>query len=450
MGRGDRHTPASEPTGFASRVQIDRSTAEAIATSIVGQSAVVVSGILVARSLSVELRGELALILLLPLVFSLLGGLGVQTSITYHIARDRGQGLKQLHAIRRHLTLQMALLTVANATAVWLIFRSSGSVVLLAALVSPVILPFMFTQQIVLATLQGEHRFWAFNVSRVLPLATYAALVAALWVTGHNTLLGIALCFATAYATAALIGAAGLLRRPAGTRAHEPSPPADVQVHEPSPPADVYAFGRRGMLGAVFPVESFSLDQLYVGLVVSSAALGLYVIGAAFMTLPRFIAQSIGMIAYPRVANLESKTEQWRMVTRYIGATAALCAVVVSALLVLTPILVPLLFGSAYEGAVPLARILLVASLIQGIRWVVAAAARGANVPGAGSRAEVASWIVLVPALIVFGRGDPEGVALSMVLAYAASLVVLAGLVARAARHQLALASNQCSDSPRS
>ena len=401
-------------------------------TSLAGQAAVAVSGILVARSLSVELRGELALILLLPLILSLLGGAGVQTSITYHVARDRSRGLSQLRELRRHLTWQLLLLSAANAAFVWLIFHGSGWNVVQAALVSLVILPFMFTQTLLLATLAGEHRFRAFNVSRVLPLATYATLVGALWATGLNTLLGIALAFATAYGVAALIGVASVMRGPAV----EPS-------GEPSPSAEVYRFGRRGVLGAVFPVESFSLDQLYVGLVISSAALGLYVVAAAFMNLPRLMAQSIAMVAYPRVANLESTTERWRMAGRYIAATAGLCTVVVGALLLLIPTLLPLLFGSAYDGAVPVARILLVASLIQSIRWIIAAVARGADVPGSGSRAEVASWIVLVPALILFGRDNPEGVALSMVVAYGASLLVLAGLVARAARRQLELASGE-------
>ena len=48
-------------------------------------------------------------------------------------------------------------------------------------------------------------------------------------------------------------------------------------------------------------METFRLDQAVVGLFLTPAALGLYVVGLAFANLPRFIAQSVGYIAYPRI-----------------------------------------------------------------------------------------------------------------------------------------------------
>ena len=54
-----------------------------------GQLALVVSGVCAARILGVHDRGQLALFILVPLILTVLGALGVPVATTYFIARDQ-------------------------------------------------------------------------------------------------------------------------------------------------------------------------------------------------------------------------------------------------------------------------------------------------------------------------------------------------------------------------
>ena len=159
-------------------------------------------------------------------------------------------------------------------------------------------------------------------------------------------------------------------------------------------------FGARGLLGSQSPLESFRPDQLIVGLALPAIDLGLYVAALAFTSLPRLVAQSVGMVVYPRVAARDSRSDQWRAVVRASMRTAFLVALITAPLMIFMSPLVLFFFGDDFEAAVPLARVLLLASVAHGVRRVVSEGARGAGAPGAGSIAELLSLAVYLPAVL--------------------------------------------------
>ncbi len=69
------------------------------------------------------------------------------------------------------------------------------------------------------------------------------------------------------------------------------------------------AFGAKGLLGANSPIEYYRVDQAVVGLFLTPVALGLYSVALAFTNLPRSIANSLGVVAYPHVA--VQRTPPW-------------------------------------------------------------------------------------------------------------------------------------------
>jgi O-antigen/teichoic acid export membrane protein len=195
---------------------------------------------------------------------------------------------------------------------------------------------------------------------------------------------------------------------------------------------ELATFGLKGLLGATSPVEAFQLDQIVIGLFLSAHALGLYVVALAFTSLPRLVAQSIGMVAYPDVAQRADREEAHRVMWHYVWLTALATAVIVVVLVAAAGELVPLLFGREFASSVPVARILLAAGFFLCVRRVLVDAARGAGHPGVGTLAEVGSWVVFVPALGVltplFGI---DGVAAGMAAAAVASLAILLFLLTR-------------------
>jgi O-antigen/teichoic acid export membrane protein len=185
-------------------------------------------------------------------------------------------------------------------------------------------------------------------------------------------------------------------------------------------------FGFKSAAGWISPTESFRVDQFAVGLFAGPAALGLYVIGLAFTNLPRFVAQNIALFAYPRLARGASAASLWLYFAQALLITGAM---VVCLQIVVGPA-VPFFFGSQFEGAIPFARVLLISSFFLSLRRVLSDCARGLGQPALGSKAEVLSWAVLVPALPGLGSAfGAMGVAWAMALSSGAGFFALLGLV---------------------
>ena len=189
---------------------------------------------------------------------------------------------------------------------------------------------------------------------------------------------------------------------------------------------NLLSFGLKGLLGSTYPVDTLMLDQAVVGLFMSPAVLGLYVVAVAFTNLPRFVGQSVGMVAYPTVANARDPLEAQRRLSRLVMLTVGVSLVILAAIEITASWIVPVLFGHEFEGAVTLVRILIVASSLTAVRRVLTEGARGRGEPGIGSIAELVTWIVFLPAVAVFGAAwQAEGVAWAMVVSSLAGLFAI-------------------------
>lgn len=358
-------------------------------TGLASQSALLVSGVLSARLLGVEDRGHLALFGLFPIVLAQIGGLGLPLAATYHIARDPTRTRAVVRALGRFALVQIACLLVVHAAILAAVVGTSEKHVLVAGVISLLSLPAIFLQQYALAVLQGQGRFRVFNTLRLLPVILYAAGILAAAVAGADRLEVVTAIWVVAYIVAASWTVA-IAARSLGDHGESRAPPVK----------EMLGFGMKGLLGSASPVETFRLDQAVVGLLLSPAALGVYVVGMAFTNLPRFLAQSVGVVAYPTVA-ARDPTAGRRAMWRFLWLVLAMSTVVVAAIQLAIGWLVPLLFGPDFGEAVPIARILLLGALFLSVRRVLSDCARGLGQPAAGTIAELMSWTCLVPALAI-------------------------------------------------
>jgi O-antigen/teichoic acid export membrane protein len=168
------------------------------------------------------------------------------------------------------------------------------------------------------------------------------------------------------------------------------------------------------------------VDQLVLGLTLPSATLGLYVVASSLCNLPRFLAQSFGLVAYPHVASLASE-RQGRAIVRLVIIACVVGALVIGALELVAGAIIPLFFGRAYAGAVPVAQILLLSALLFGIGRVLSDSLQGAGRPLGGTVSEAVAVLTLAVALVVLGDSlDVFRFAVVMTLAAGAGLVTLA------------------------
>ena len=401
-----------------------RSIAWSVLAGGAGQAALIVSGVLAARILGVEDRGYLALFALFPAVLAQAGSLGLPLAATFELSREPARARAAVRTLAPPAALQAALLTLAHGAIVVAVFADDARDVWLAALLTIAVVPISLAQQYALAILQGRQRFRDFNVFRTLPAVLYSLAVVALFLADSGDLRRITLAWIV---TSALAGAATLAAALRGLpRAGDDEGPAT---------SELVRFGLKGLLGWASPLELFRLDQAVVGLLLSPASLGLYVVGLSLSNLPRFVAQSIGYVAYPRVAAERAERDARAELWHFFWISVAVCSVVVGGLELAAGALVPLFFGEAFSGAVDVTRILLLNALFLSARRVLTDGAQGLGLPGLGTTAELASWLFLLPGLAILTPAfGVEGVALALTAASALALLVLVVLVTRSSR----------------
>ncbi|HEY1479694.1 MAG TPA: oligosaccharide flippase family protein, partial [Gaiellales bacterium] len=360
-----------------------RATIGTVATALGGQAFLVLSGVLAARLLGVEDRGRFALLAIFPLVLAQLGGMGVPLAVTFRVASGRDSARAAVTAVRPLIAAQLALVLVVHVAILLLVaFPGAPHRMETAGLITLAWTPAALLQGYAEALLQGQARFRAFNLLRLAPIVFSALLVGIAALLGFGTLVGIASVWTLGYilsASASLViasrGAVGDASDGVTSR------------------TGLLQFGLRGLLGSSSPLETFRLDQAVVGLVISQTALGIYVVAIAFTNLPRFVAQSVGMVAYPRVAAQTDVQAATRALWVFALVGTVACAAIAGALELVVGFTVPLFFGHAFVRAVEPCRILLIASFFFGMRRVLSDGARGIGRPGLGTVAELGTWI---------------------------------------------------------
>ena len=427
----DSELPQPPPDGLRSHLpkmkkKATGPSAQTVGTSLLGQGFIVVTGIVAARALGVDGRGTLALLWLLPLTMALLGGLGIPQATTYYVARAE-HGARTV--VRASVGLTAALATcVASLYALGLVlFGGGGSFSPADGVLSVILVPLLMAQNLAVASLLGMEEISRFNITRILPVCLYFASTLTLFVIGIAT---VTLILAACAASFAIAGLATwwLVLRDLPSAAQ----PSDLKRSE------ILSFGARGVIGTVSPVDDVRVDQVFVGLVLDSRALGLYVSAVAFSNLPRFIAQSIASVNYPRVASQLEAPQAWASALRAVRIGAVGVTATVAALIVALPHLLPLLFGEQFSPAVDIGYVLLVAAWFLSMHRLLTEMARGLGRPGYGSITELVNLAAFLLGLLAFATpASGTGVATAVVAGGVASFLMLSSMLAILRRKQL-------------
>jgi O-antigen/teichoic acid export membrane protein len=163
------------------------------------------------------------------------------------------------------------------------------------------------------------------------------------------------------------------------------------------------------------------LDQLVVIALLDARALGLYVVAAAWSIAAHPLAEVVAHNAVPALAGASDPWQRARQVYR-AGAVAAIATALL--LLVLTPLLLPAIFGAEFQAAVPVALVMGLAGAVAAANAVGAECLRGIGRPRAVLVAECVGLAVTVVALPIFVvLGGIMGAACAALLSHAAIVV---------------------------
>jgi O-antigen/teichoic acid export membrane protein len=169
------------------------------------------------------------------------------------------------------------------------------------------------------------------------------------------------------------------------------------------------------------------LDQLVLSQTVRPADLGRYAIAVSLTSLPIPLAAAIGNVAFPRLAaRLATAPEPGRLDRMAVLGAAGIATALLVPLAAVAHWAVPLVFGPAYNGAVPLLWILTPGAVFLACGQVAGDLLRGHGQPAlvawAQGLAAVFTVLLLLALLPVIGI---YGAAIASTVAYGIALVAM-------------------------
>lgn len=377
-----------------------------LASSLITQAGLIVTGPLTVRLLGVEARGEVALIIATMLLVSQIGPWGLPQAFAYFIARGDTEPRALLDAYLARYLRKTVLVALAGGASVLIASRLATDLTepLAEALIAFIGIASIMVAVLALACLTGARRFDALALLQAVPGLSYTAAIIVAAVVGRASIVLILVLFVASWSVVAVIGV-WVVRRPPGS--------ADV----PPLPA-LRSYARRAFITAAAPIDNLGIDQLAVGLFLSHTELGLYVVALAFETGPVLVLLALTSVCTPTVAAIADPVVQRAHCRRWIVIGASIGLATVAAIqLVIDPGL-ELAFGSEAAPAVPATRILVVAGLFLGLRRLTAGMLQGLGRPLSATWAELAGFgvfAVLIAPLSL--RWGVEGSCFAMLLA---------------------------------
>jgi O-antigen/teichoic acid export membrane protein len=383
-----------------------------------------VGGVIVARAFGPTVRGEYAAITAWFGIVLIVGGMGQPAALCFYVANDP-QRARQYVATSR----VMMLTTGAIAMAAGMLCAP-----LLARGVADVAVGYRIAfGASVLAFVGASYTFslqardmGRWNVVRVSQPVASLVVLAVLW---RVRLLSLETALI-------LLPVTMLLQLAWAYHACRRTGLAPGRVHAALiKPLAVYGAAQ---IAALTPATlNAQLDQLVLSQTVAPADLGRYAIAVSLTLLPVPLVSAIGNVAFPRLASQNSVTSA----TRRLQRLAVLCSAGITAVLLL-PLaagaywLVPMVFGPAYRGAVPLLWILAPGTVFLACGQVVGDLLRGRNHPlvvawaqGFAALFTVALLLALLPLVGV------AGAAIASTVAYGIALAVMLRSLWRLPRH---------------
>ncbi|GAB4166621.1 MAG: hypothetical protein OHK0024_01190 [Thalassobaculales bacterium] len=380
-----------------------------LATTAFMQAVTLVSGILAARLLLPEGRGELALILLWTGLVCSIFLFGLNDALTFR-ASQKDEAMPRLAATGFWLLLLHAATgIVAGAIAFPLLLGGRAELAVPALAVVPVYYLGLGAAML----LAGRRAVTAWNLLRAAPNLAYVAgvvTVAALGIARVES-------FVAAWILANLFGAVFgwwlLARRGwAGLRPDAGTARA------------LWRYGATVQPGTLLTLATLHVDQIVLAQMSRPAELGIYVAGGALANALSVVGHTVIQFAQPRIAGAATPAEKAAVLGRYLRGLALLLLPAVVGLVLLAPLLVRLLFGEAFAASAEVTRALAVAAACATLKMLLHAGFKGFDRGLATGGVEIACLAVAVPLLawLVPAHGA-LGAAAAMAVAQVAALL---------------------------
>lgn len=381
-----------------------------------------VNAVLLARLLGPEGRGELALVLLYPVLALGLAGLALNDAVVYRAARALPPRRLAPPALLLALGIGAAV-AAAGALAAPLLLAGHADGVRRSGALYFLMVPAGLVALHLGAVFQGRLEYGVWNAVRGATTLATVAGVAGLALLGLAEVEAVTLAYLGGFCASAALALA-LARRRGWL-------PAPVDRHELG---QLLRFALPLQAGVVVQLVNERLDQLLIARLLTPTDLGLYVAAMAIAAIPAIPAATLANVAYPRIAGVAEAADRGPVVERYLRLAVALAGLVALALLALGQPLVTALYGPAFAAAVPILEWYAAGAVALAARAVLAQAVKAAGRPALATAAELAGLAVnVVLLLLLLPRIGVVGAAVAYAGMQGTALGVLAVAAVRVA-----------------
>ncbi len=374
-----------------------------------------VTSLLSAWALGPAGRGDLLVVTLWPPVCALLVTVGLDQAHRYWVARDPlcvstlFSNAILFAAVVGPVTLGLSELIIPH-----LVGERSPETMRLVRIYM-VNIPAALVQFLMIGLLEGARRFGWAGAARFVFFVVQAVSYFLLWIYGRLTVESAALTLILAQFGAMFLSLFAVLR--------ELKPrwqPSWRKWRE------ALGYGVRDYPGVVADFTTLRLDQLLLGGMASSAAIGLYFVAVRLSEITAMMASSVADALMPEVAASNADRAE-KLLGRSLRLTLYTHLLVLIPLWISAPLVLRHLYGESFLAATATMRILLLASVVLSAGGVMISGLRGFGHPGLSTIARLASAVVtVVSLLLLLPRLGIVGAAVASLLGYGVTMLIAA------------------------
>lgn len=373
-----------------------------------------VSGVLIARLLDPAGKGAVAAIVMWIQMGAWAFAMGLPAAATYLLARRSELGRQIVGTALVASAAFGAVAVGATQLLLLVVFADQPDHVRTMAHVFAFGVVIIVFADLLTSVVTGDHDFGFLNVLRFGRQALKVVLFLALWPLLGFTVGSVLVAFLLAEVVVTAAGAVRVVRR--------------IGVARPSLGIlrSNLRYGLRLQGAQLAGAANHRLDLLIMPAFLATSAIGLYSVAVSVAAIVFSVVGTAALVVFPAATSagpgggaLVSRS------LRLVLLTTAVCSIPV---FLLAPVVVPLLYGGEFAGAVTALRILLLGYAFKAGSAIIGAGLNASNRPLAASAAQITAIPVTVGGLLlVLGPYGIEGAALVSTAAYGLSFVV--GLV---------------------
>ncbi len=388
------------------------------APTVLGQGFIlamgILTGILSARMLGPEGRGEFAAIIIWPLGVVTLLSLGINQAIAFNVGRKAFRVSEVATAATAIGLIQGALAIVIGLLTIHFALAKYSPVVQHLGIIFVLLTPTLIMSGYPANLFQGLQDSLRFNVIRVMAPLTYVAGLGGLYFT-HRASLTSVLFFQLAGYVVALVCGLSMVWVILKPRLQWNS----LAIRH------LIGFGYRTQATNVASYFNQRIDQLILSLLVPPRQLGFYAVAVTLSSMVTVFPQAAGIVTFSRGSSQHGEDAKATIGFSF-RASLLWLLVCCSVLYLLAPVLIRLVFGAAFDGSIPACRILLPGTLMIGLNQVLYNGASALGRPGLPSCAEGVSMAVTAIGLYVLvPRYGYIGAAIVSSVAYTTSFLLM-------------------------